>query len=41
MNLAELRRFSELAKTPKEHKLKEKYWFDMFKNQWVDPADMN
>jgi alpha-glucosidase len=34
MNLAELRRFSELAKTPKENKLKEKYWHDMFKNQW-------
>jgi alpha-glucosidase len=38
MNLAELRRFSELAKTPKEHKLKEKYWFDMFKNQWGGPG---
>jgi alpha-glucosidase len=34
MNLAELRRFSELAKTPKEIKLKEKYWHEMFKNQW-------
>jgi len=34
MNLAELRRFSELAKTPEENKLKEKYWYDMFKNQW-------
>jgi len=34
MNLAELRRFSELAKTPEENKLKEKYWFDMFKNQY-------
>ena len=34
MNLAELRRFSELAKTPKEIKLKDKYWHDMFKNQW-------
>ncbi len=33
MNLAELRRFSELAKTPKEIKLKEKYWYEMFKNQ--------
>jgi len=38
MNLAELRRFSELAKTSKEHKLKEKYWFDMFKNQWGGPG---
>lgn len=34
MNLAELRRFSDTAKTPKEIKLKEKYWHDMFKNQW-------
>ena len=34
MNLAELRRFSDLAKTPKEIKLKDKYWHDMFKNQW-------
>ncbi|MBI5964777.1 MAG: alpha-glucosidase [Chloroflexi bacterium] len=34
MNLAELRRFSDLAKTPTELKLKDKYWHDMFKNQW-------
>ena len=34
MNLAELRRFSETAKTPEEIKLKDKYWYDMFKNQW-------
>ena len=34
MNLAELRRFSDLAKTPEEIKLKDKYWHDMFKNQW-------
>ncbi|MCE9647739.1 MAG: alpha-glucosidase [Chloroflexi bacterium] len=34
MNLAELRRFSELAKTPREIKQKEKYWFEMFKNQY-------
>lgn len=34
MNLAELRRFSETAKTPKEIKLKEQYWHEMFKNQW-------
>ncbi|HET7144948.1 MAG TPA: alpha-glucosidase [Anaerolineales bacterium] len=34
MNLAELRRFTELAKTPKEIKLKEKYWHEMFKNQF-------
>jgi alpha-glucosidase len=38
MNLAELRRFSELAKTPKEIKLKDKYWHDMFKNQWGQPG---
>lgn len=34
MTLAELRRFSDLAKTPEELKLKEKYWHDMFKHQW-------
>ena len=34
MNLAELRRFSELAKTPEENKLKEKYWSEMFKHQY-------
>ncbi|HSO12145.1 MAG TPA: alpha-glucosidase, partial [Anaerolineales bacterium] len=34
MNLAELRRFSETAKTPEEIKLKDKYWYDMFKHQW-------
>lgn len=34
MNLAELRRFSDLAKTAEETKLKDKYWHDMFKNQW-------
>jgi alpha-glucosidase len=34
MNLAELRRFSELARTPKEIKLKDKYWHEMFKNQY-------
>ncbi len=34
MNLAELRRFSDLAKTPEEIKLKDQYWHDMFKNQW-------
>jgi alpha-glucosidase len=38
MNLAELRRFSETAKTPKEIKLKDKYWYDMFKNQWGGPG---
>jgi alpha-glucosidase len=34
MNLAELRRFSELAQTPQEKELKDKHWSDMFKNQW-------
>jgi alpha-glucosidase len=38
MNLAELRRFSETAKTQKELKLKEKYWHDMFKYQWGGPG---
>jgi alpha-glucosidase len=38
MNLAELRRFSETAKTPQEIKLKDKYWYDMFKNQWGGPG---
>jgi len=38
MNLAELRRFSELARTSAEIKLKEKYWHDMFKNQWGQPG---
>jgi alpha-glucosidase len=38
MNLAELRRFSELAKTPKEIKLKDKYWFEMFKHQYGKPG---
>ncbi|MEW6401693.1 MAG: alpha-glucosidase [Chloroflexota bacterium] len=38
MNLAELRRFSEIAKTPEELKLKDKYWHDMFKNQWGGPG---
>ena len=38
MNLAELRRFSELAKTPKEKKLAGKYWHEMFKYQWAGPG---
>ena len=33
MSLAELRNFSDVAKTPDEVKLKETYWRDMFKNQ--------
>jgi len=38
MNLAQLRRASELAQTSKEKKQIEKYWFDMFKNQWGGPG---
>jgi len=38
MNLAELRRFSELAQSDEDKKLKEKYWFDMFKHQWGQPG---
>lgn len=38
MNLAELRRFSELAQTARAKKLKDKYWYDMFKNQWGQPG---
>jgi alpha-glucosidase len=37
-NLAGLRRASELAKTPAEKKQIEKYWHDMFKNQWGQPG---
>lgn len=38
MNLAELRRASELAHTPREKKQIEKYWHDMFKYQWGGPG---
>ena len=38
MNLAELRRASELAQTPAMKKKIEKYWYDMFKNQWGQPG---
>lgn len=38
MNLAQLRHFSETAQTPKEIKLREKYWHDMFHNQWGQPG---
>jgi len=37
-NLAGLRRASELAQTPAEKKKIEKYWHDMFKNQWGQPG---
>lgn len=38
MNLAELRRASELAQTPAMKKKIEKYGYDMFKNQWGQPG---
>ena len=34
MDLAELRRASELAQTPAEKKKMKRYWHDMFKHQW-------
>jgi Glycosidases len=37
-DLAGLRRASELAQTPAEKKQVEKYWYDMFKNQWGQPG---
>src|SRR5690349_9126258 len=37
-DLAGLRRASELAATPAEKKRIEKYWYDMFKNQWGQPG---
>ncbi len=36
--LSELRHFSDIARRPKEKKLVEKYWYDMFKNQWGGPG---
>jgi alpha-glucosidase len=38
MNLAELRRFSEIAQTDEEKKLKDQYWQEMFKNQLGQPG---
>ncbi len=38
MTLAELRRFDEIATTPEEIALKEKYWIEMFKHQWGGPG---
>lgn len=38
LNLAQLRRETELAKTPKEKKQAETYWIEMFKNQWGGPG---
>lgn len=37
MNLAQLRRFSETARTPEEIALKERYWHEMFRHQWGRP----
>jgi len=38
MNLAQLRRAGELAKTPEEHARIGKYWHEMFKYQWGGPG---
>ncbi len=38
MNLAQLRRASELANTPEEKTLIAQYWHDMFKYQWGGPG---
>ena len=38
MNLAQLRRAGETAKTPEEHALVGKYWQEMFKYQWGGPG---
>ena len=38
MTLAELRRFSETAATPEEKALEQKYWHEMFQNQWGGPG---
>jgi len=37
MNLAELRHFVDVASTPEEVKLKDQYWFEMFRYQRHDP----
>ena len=38
MDLAELRREIELAKTPQEKKKAAKHWLEMFKSQWDQPG---
>ncbi len=38
LDLAGLRRASELAQTPSEKNQVEQYWHDMFKNQWAQPG---
>ncbi|HSL31661.1 MAG TPA: alpha-glucosidase [Anaerolineales bacterium] len=37
-DLAGIRRAGELAKTSAEKKVIEKYWYEMFKNQWAQPG---
>ena len=37
-DLAGIRRAGELAQTRAEKKVIEKYWYDMFKNQWAQPG---
>lgn len=38
LNLAQLRRESELAQTPAQKRKVQKYWFEMFKYQWGGPG---
>lgn len=38
MTLAELRAFTDTARTPQEKKLVRRYWHDMFKHQWGGPG---
>lgn len=38
LNLAQLRRETELAKTPAQKRKIQKYWHEMFRNQWGQPG---
>ena len=38
LDLAGLRRATEVAQTPAQKKQSAKYWLDMFKNQWAQPG---
>src|SRR5688500_19257903 len=38
LDLAGLRRVTDLAQTPSQRKQVMKYWHDMFKNQWAQPG---
>lgn len=38
LNLAQLRRASDLAQTPAQKRKIQKYWFEMFKYQWGGPG---